>query len=55
MKLFDDTVLKGAIDIHIHVGPDYMPRYADAVPSSSNATLPAPWGRLMPPLPRCRR
>ena len=30
MKLFDDTVLKGAIDIHIHVGPDYMPRYADA-------------------------
>lgn len=30
MKLFDDTVLNGAVDIHIHVGPDYMPRYADA-------------------------
>ena len=30
MNLFDDSVLNGAVDIHIHVGPDYMPRYADA-------------------------
>ena len=30
MRLYDETVLHGAIDIHIHVGPDYMPRYADS-------------------------
>ena len=37
MKLFDDTVLQGAIDIHIHVGPDYMPRYADATTLAEEA------------------
>lgn len=37
MKLYDDTILKGAIDIHIHVGPDYMPRYADAVTLAEEA------------------
>ena len=30
MRLYDETVLQGAIDIHVHVGPDYMPRYADS-------------------------
>jgi hypothetical protein len=29
MRLYDDEVLKDAVDIHIHAGPDYMPRYAD--------------------------
>ena len=37
MKLYDDTVLKDAIDIHIHVGPDYMPRYADAITLAEEA------------------
>jgi hypothetical protein len=37
MKLFDDTILKDAIDIHIHVGPDYMPRYADAITLAEEA------------------
>lgn len=37
MKLYDDTVLKDAIDIHIHVGPDYMPRYADALTLAEEA------------------
>ena len=37
MKLFDDSVLKGAIDIHIHVGPDYSPRYADAITLAEEA------------------
>lgn len=37
MKLYDDTVLKDAIDIHIHVGPDYMPRYADATTLAEEA------------------
>lgn len=31
MRLFDDGVLEDAIDIHVHVGPDYMPRYADSI------------------------
>lgn len=37
MKLYDDTILNGAIDIHIHVGPDYMPRYADAITLAEEA------------------
>ena len=30
MTFIDDTILKGAIDLHVHVGPDYSPRYSDA-------------------------
>ncbi|MDK2871745.1 MAG: hypothetical protein PWQ16_1097 [bacterium] len=26
----DDGILEGMIDLHIHVGPDYVPRYGDA-------------------------
>lgn len=37
MKLFDDSVLKDAIDIHIHVGPDYNSRYADAITLAEEA------------------
>lgn len=37
MKLYDDTILKDAIDIHIHVGPDYMPRYGDAITLAEEA------------------
>ena len=37
MKLYNDDVLKGAIDIHIHVGPDYMPRYADSITLAQEA------------------
>ena len=37
MKLYDDTVLNGTTDIHIHVGPDYMPRYADAITLAEEA------------------
>ncbi|MDR2006397.1 MAG: DUF6282 family protein [Acidaminococcales bacterium] len=37
MKLYDDKVLNGAIDIHIHAGPDYMPRYADSVTLAQEA------------------
>lgn len=37
MKLYDDTVLHDAIDIHVHVGPDYMPRYADAITLAEEA------------------
>lgn len=31
MTFIDDTILKGAIDLHVHVGPDYSPRYSDAI------------------------
>lgn len=37
MRLFDDGVLEGAIDIHVHVGPDYMPRYADSITLAQEA------------------
>lgn len=37
MKLYDDTILQGAVDIHVHVGPDYMPRYADAITLAEEA------------------
>ncbi len=37
MKLFNDNVLKDAIDIHIHVGPDYIPRYSDAITLAEEA------------------
>lgn len=37
MKLYDDTILEGAIDIHVHIGPDYMPRYADALTLAEEA------------------
>ena len=30
--------LKGAIDIHIHVGPDYIPRYGDSVKLAAEAS-----------------
>ena len=31
MTFIDDTILKGAIDLHVHGGPDYSPRYSDAI------------------------
>lgn len=31
MKFIDDHILNNAVDMHIHVGPDYSPRYADAI------------------------
>jgi hypothetical protein len=27
----NDNILDGMIDLHIHVGPDYVPRYADSI------------------------
>lgn len=37
MKLYDNSILEGAIDIHIHVGPDYMARYADCITLAEEA------------------
>lgn len=33
----DDSILTDAIDIHIHVGPDYIPRYGDAIVAAMEA------------------
>ena len=33
MTFIDDTILKGAIDLHVHVGPDYSPRIPAAAAS----------------------
>jgi len=38
MELVDRDILRGAADIHIHVGPDYSPRYADAVQLAKEAS-----------------
>ena len=38
MKLYDDSILEGAIDIHVHCGPDYLPRYADCITLAEEAT-----------------
>lgn len=37
MKLFDESVLENAIDMHIHSGPDHMTRYADCLTLSQEA------------------
>lgn len=37
MKLFNDRVLEGACDIHLHAGPDYIPRYSDAITLAEEA------------------
>jgi len=37
MKLYDEKVLEGAIDIHVHIGPDYMPRYSDCITLAEEA------------------
>lgn len=33
----DYSILEGAIDLHIHVGPDYIPRYADSITLAQEA------------------
>lgn len=37
MTFVDETLIHGAVDLHIHVGPDYSPRYSDAVQLAKEA------------------
>lgn len=37
MKMIDDRCLIGAIDMHVHCYPDYVPRYADALSLAEEA------------------
>ena len=39
MTFIDDTILKGAIDLHVHVGPDYSPPLECAQSSSKSTWL----------------
>jgi len=34
----DYSILKDAIDLHVHIGPDYIPRYSDSITLAEEAT-----------------
>jgi len=37
MKMIDEKGLQGSIDMHVHVFPDYIPRYGDALSLAQDA------------------